>query len=132
MIAICSLYAGGLHGSKKIRKFLERNSIGSFVLLSCGLSNPRLSHQAVQAAAEKAFAGSSFTLFCLRGGIDYNALSRTDRLMMAMLKKAIEKKPAERFIERQEQAAFLETYGQRVFFETPEQLAPVISFLKTI
>ncbi len=110
LILVMPLYAGSLYQSRSAVKILKKAGISKFILVTVGLADPKdgLNAQSIAKAAHSCFKDFDFDLFSVRGQIDYSLLNPKDRLMMAALKKMIEKKPDER-----ENQQLLETYGKR-------------------
>lgn len=111
LVLVMPLYAGSLFQARKMASKLKTSGIGQFILVTVGLANPQLPENAASIAqtATQCFDGFQFDLFSVRGAMDYALLNPKDRLMMAALKKMIEKKPDEG-----ENASLLASYGKAV------------------
>ncbi|MFT4104343.1 MAG: flavodoxin domain-containing protein [Lacrimispora sp.] len=119
------LYAGGIAGVKLITK----NPCKNLIVFTVGLANPNTTDYS--AIINKNFTPGLLAktkLFHLRGGIDYNKLSPVHKVMMAMMKGMIQKKPeSEREAEDRE---FLDTYNSKVNFEDKQTIDSLIAYVK--
>jgi hypothetical protein len=68
--------------------------------------------------------------FHLRGSIDYKKLKLVHRVMMAVLKKVLERKPVSK--RSAEDNEFIRTYGGAVDFIDRETIAPLISYVREV
>jgi flavodoxin len=121
------LYAGGVLGADLISK----NRCNNLVVFTVGLADPEITDYT--AILNKNFPeGNHKTLsvFHLRGAIDYKKLKLIHRVMMAMLKKMIERKPVSKLSE--EESDFIRTYGGAVDFIDRETIAPWVSYAREV
>ena len=65
--------------------------------------------------------------FHLRGGIDYKKLGVVYKVMMAIVKKSVEKTPTEK--RTSENQVLLDTYGQMVDFVDRSTIKPIIDYV---
>ena len=119
------LYAGGIAGVKLVTE----NPCKNLVVFTVGLANPNSTDYS--AIINKNFTPELLAktkFFHLRGGIDYKKLSPAHKVMMAMMKGQIQRKPeSERDAEDKE---FLDTYHSKVHFEDERTIAPIITYVK--
>jgi menaquinone-dependent protoporphyrinogen IX oxidase len=121
------LYAGGILGAGLVSK----NSCKNLVVFTVGLADPETTDYA--AILNKNFPEGShkpLRVFHLRGSIDYKKLKLAHRVMMAMLKKVVERKPVSKRSEEDDE--FIRTYGSAVDFIDRETIAPLISYVREI
>ncbi|WP_367565974.1 flavodoxin domain-containing protein [Lacrimispora sp.] len=118
------LYAGGIAGVKLV----THNPCKNLIVFTVGLANPLTTDYS--AIIKKNFTPELLAktkLFHLRGGIDYKKLRPIHKIMMAMMKGMIQKKPeSERDIEDKE---FLDTYNSKVNFEDKQTIDSIISYV---
>lgn len=121
------LYAGGIAGIKLV----TQNPCKNLVVFTVGLADPASTDYS-------AIINQNFTpellaktkLFHMRGGINYKQLGPVHKVMMAVMKSTILKKPeSERDSEDRE---FLETYNAKVNFEENQSIAPLVAYTKSI
>lgn len=126
VIFISSLYAGGFKGARQFLKTMNKMDQKRFVLVSCGLADPKEEHvqKEIVSHAHAVFDPLDFEWFGVRGGIDYSRLSWKHRTMMKMMKTMIEKKGME-----ENSKEFLSTYGKKVSFCDEAWLDDVIEYL---
>lgn len=121
------LYAGGILGAGLVAKNPSRN----LVVFTVGLAGPK--NTDYTHILKKNFPPEStqpLKVFHLRGGIDYKKLGPVHRIMMAMMKKQVEKKPKANLAGDDE--AFLETYGKKVDFTDRSAIAPLVEYVRGI
>lgn len=121
------LYAGGIAGVKLV----TQSPCNQVIVFTVGLADPHktdyteiISKHFTPALLEKT------KFFHLRGGIDYKKLSPMHRLMMAMMKRSIERKPVSQRSE--ENREFLNTYQSKVYFEEKESIHALIQYVTSL
>jgi len=121
------IYAGGIDGVKLVAK----NPCKSLVLFTVGVADPSVTDYTQ--ILEKAFTPEQLSeakVFHLRGGINYSKLSLAHKVMMAAMKKLIEKKPlAER---ESDDIGVLETYGKDVDFSDKASIEPLVEYVRAL
>jgi hypothetical protein len=121
------LYASGINGSDLVAK----NPCKNLVVFTVGLADPEATDYT--AIINRNFPDGNhkpLKVFHLRGAIDYKKLGLVHRGMMAMLKKAAEKKPED---ERTEEAKeILRTYDSAVDFTDRATIAPLIAYVRKV
>ncbi|MBE6905894.1 MAG: flavodoxin [Ruminococcaceae bacterium] len=119
------LYAGGIAGVKLV----TQNSCKNLIVFTVGLANPHSTDYS--AIINKNFTPELLErtkFFHLRGGIDYKKLSPVHKVMMAMMKGMIQRKPeSEREVDDKE---FLDTYNSKVNFEDKRTIDSIISYVE--
>ncbi|WP_418667683.1 flavodoxin domain-containing protein [Allofournierella sp.] len=128
------LYAGGLNGAKKVLTAPHPLEGKELVVFTCGLADPadEATRQHIRAELTKALpeALGRAHLFFLRGGMDYSRLGPVHRLMMAMMRRMLLKKPeAER---GGQDRGILETYGKTVDFVDMETARPLVELVREL
>jgi menaquinone-dependent protoporphyrinogen IX oxidase len=121
------LYAGGVLGVGLVAKSLCKN----LVVFTVGLADPKTTDYA--AILNKNFPKGShkpLRAFHLRGAIDYKKLKLVHRVMMAMLKRMVERKPVSK--RGAEDDEFIRTYGGTVDFIDRETIAPLVSYAREV
>ncbi|MCL2753939.1 MAG: flavodoxin domain-containing protein [Defluviitaleaceae bacterium] len=121
------LYAGGINGIKLVKG----NFCKSLIVFTVGVADPKDSDYTH--ILENAFTTeklSKIKTFHLRGGIDYIKLSPIHRLMMAAMKKLIEKKPIAK--RDSDDVGILETYGKNVDFCDKATIKPLVEYVRTL
>jgi menaquinone-dependent protoporphyrinogen IX oxidase len=121
------LYAGSILGVNRVAK----NPCKNLVVFTVGLADPQ--NTDYSPLLKKNFPPNTaqpLKVFHLRGGVDYKKMGIIDRIMMAMMKKAVEKKTdAER---TGDDKIFLETYGGKVDFTDRSAIAPLVEYVSSI
>jgi len=119
------LYAGGIAGVKLV----TQNPCKDLIVFTVGLADPNSTDYS--AIINKNFTSELLAktkFFHLRGGIDYKKLGPAHKIMMAMMKGMIQRKPeSEREADDKE---FLDTYNSKVNFENKGTIDPVIDYVK--
>ncbi|WP_101909444.1 flavodoxin domain-containing protein [Marasmitruncus massiliensis] len=119
------LYAGGIAGVKLV----TQNPCKNLIMFTVGLANPHSTDYS--AIINKNFTPELLErtkFFHLRGGIDYKKLSPVHKVMMAMMKGMIQRKPeSEREVDDKE---FLNTYNSKVNFEDKRTIDSIISYVE--
>lgn len=126
------LYAGGVSGIKLLTQNYPQLAKKRVVLFTCGLAstdNPANADHIRQALSQVLSPDmmKHFSIFHLRGGIDYSKLSFLHKIMMRMMYKMLSKKDASELTE--EDNGFLETYGKSVDFSDKNTIAPIIDYV---
>ena len=126
------LYAGGVHGVKALTKHYPELQDKHLVLFTCGLADPgnpdNVTH--IDQALANALTPEMMNRvrrFYFRGGIDYHRLGPVHRAMMAMLRRYLLSRPAERL--RPEDRQLLDTYGMRLDFRDQASIAPLVAYV---
>ena len=110
---------------------MAKNPCKNLVVFTVGLADPKTTDYA--AILSKNFPKGShkpLRAFHLRGAIDYKKLKLVHRVMMAMLKKMVERKPVSKC--GAEEDEFMRTYGGAVDFIDRETIAPLVSYARGI
>ena len=121
------LYAGGIAGVKRV----TINPCKNLIVFTVGLADPNSTDYS--AIINKNFTPELLAktkFFHLRGGIDYKKLGPIHKVMMAMMKGMIQRKP-----ESEREAAdkeFLNTYNSKVNFEDKQTIDSVIAYVKSL
>ena len=122
------LYAGGVAGLKRIT---ENNLCKNLVVFTVGLADPASTDYSdiiKRNLSQELLAKTK--IFHLRGGIDYTQLGPVHKIMMAMMRRMILKKPeSER---KDDDAEFLENYNKKVNFEDKQTIDPILSYVKNL
>ncbi|MCL2363378.1 MAG: flavodoxin domain-containing protein [Defluviitaleaceae bacterium] len=121
------LYAGGINGAKLVTK----NPCKNLVMFTVGVAIPadtdytEIVNNALTPAQQ-----AQTKVFHLRGGISYSKLSFLHKMLMAAVKKSVEKKPeAERSTE---DIGILETYGQDIDFNDRTSIMPLVEYVQNL
>lgn len=121
------LYAGGIAGVKLV----TQNPCKNLIVFTVGLADPNSTDYSE--IINKNFTPELLTktkFFHLRGGIDYKKLGPVHKVMMAMMKRMIQRKPeSERESDDKE---FLATYNSTVNFEDKRTIDSLIAYVKSI
>ncbi|WP_312641100.1 flavodoxin domain-containing protein [Hydrogenoanaerobacterium sp.] len=117
--------AGGIAGVKLV----TQNPCKNHIVFTVGLADPNSTDYS--AIINKNFTPELFAktkFFHLRGGIDYKKLGPVHKVMMAMMKGMIQRKPeSEREADDKE---FLDTYNSKVNFEDKRTIDSIIAYVK--
>ena len=120
------LHAAGIAGLKSFKKIISKNNSIKIVIFACGASPP---DEKVMADIESRNFGESdksrISLHYLRGGFDYNKLNFSNRIIMSLFKKMLEKKK-ERTADEQ---GMLDSYKNPVDFTSRDNIQPLINEL---
>ncbi|MFR1759287.1 MAG: flavodoxin domain-containing protein [Christensenellaceae bacterium] len=117
------LYAGGINGLKSFRKRMQAEAGKRYFLFAVGATPGRPDEiDAIRSHNLTAQEAKTLPFFYLRGGFDYEKLSGADRLMMALMRKALaaQKTPGP------DDQALLAAFGDPVDFTDYEGLNPII------
>ena len=121
------IYASGIMGIKSIKKSKPKQ----LMVFTVGLADPATTEYSK--ILDKNFTKEELAkikVFHLRGGIDYKELGVVYKMMMAMVKKSVNKKPAEK--RTSEDQALLDTYGQKVDFVDRSTIRPLIDYVSSL
>ena len=127
-----SLYAGKNKAASLIVKHFEQIKDKKVALFTCGLADVsnEINLNNRNKALDKVITPEireKITVFHLQGGIDYDNLSFLHKMMMKMVHKPLQKKPADQLTG--EEKAILETYGQKIDLSDKKMLKPIIEFM---
>jgi len=119
------LYAGGINGIKIVTK----NPCKALIVFTVGLADPKITDYTPvleQSFTPEQLAG--IKVLHLRGGVDYAKLGFIHKGLLAVVKKAADKKPlAER---TSEDCAIIEAYGTQTDFTDKAALVPLIEYVR--
>lgn len=121
------LYAGSINGTGVIKKYFSDIKDKNLIIIAVGSNPGREEEQHV--LWEHNFTEEQRkvikTFYC-RGGFDYNKLGKTDKLLMNMLKKKLEKEknPTE------DQKGLLGAYDNPEDHVSKENIMPVIDLIR--
>jgi len=121
------LYAGGIAGVKLV----TRNPCKNLVVFTVGLADPSTTDYS--AILNKNIPPELLVktkVFHLRGGIDYKQLGPIHKVMMAMMKSVIQKKPEDK--RAPDDQEFLKTYGAKVNFSDSQSIEPLVGSVKSL
>ena len=121
------LYAGGVIGAKLVTK----NPCKSLVLFTVGLADPKITDYSEiigKTLSHEQLAKAK--VFHLRGGVDYSKLGLFHKVLMAMVKKAAEKKPLNERTGADH--GLIETYGKNVDFTDRATIEPLIAYVRAL
>lgn len=119
------LYAGGIDGIGLVTK----NPCKLRAVFTVGLSDPvHTDYSEIITKNIPLPLRDQVKIFHLRGGADYSKLSALHRIMMALMKKMINKKPKNQLTE--DDREFLKTYGKTVNFTNSDSIGPLIEYFK--
>lgn len=123
------IYAGGIRGLSRMKKFFALFSDKRIILFSVGSS--AADQKSIERIKERNLPENmqkSIRFFHLRGALDYPAMKPLDRACMNLMASIIKKKDeAARSAEEKELLAF---HGTKVSFLDRASLAPLISAAK--
>jgi menaquinone-dependent protoporphyrinogen IX oxidase len=121
------LYAGGIIGAKLV----TNNPCKSLVLFTVGLADPKITDYSE--IVGKTLSHEQLTktkVFHFRGGVDYSKLGLVHKGLIAVVKKAAEKKPLN---ERTgDDHGLIETYGKKVDFTDKAAIEPLIAYVRAL
>ncbi|MCL2198438.1 MAG: flavodoxin domain-containing protein [Defluviitaleaceae bacterium] len=118
------LYANGIDGVKLV----TQNPCKALIVFTVGLADPKITDYTP--ILEKTFSPEQLSktkTFHLRGGIDYKKLSLIHKGMMAMVKKAVDKKAPDK--RTSDDIGILETYGKAVDFTDKATIKPLVDYV---
>lgn len=126
------IYGGGLYaGGIADVKLVVNNPCKNLIVFTVGLADPNSTDYS--AIINKNFTPELLAktkFFHLRGGIDYKKLSPVHKVMMAMMKGMIQRKPES---EREaDDIEFLNTYNTKVNFEDKQTINSVVDYVKCL
>lgn len=127
-----SLYAGGVTGLPKTAKRLSGDGTQRLVIITVGLASPadKANADHIKESIRRQIPADIFQkadIFHLRGGIDYQKLHVTHRLMMKLFYNQLKKQPEQ--TRSAETQAIIDTYNQTVNFVDFDSLNPVAELL---
>ena len=121
------LYAGGINGFKSFRKRMQANPGKRYFLFAVGATPGRPDEiEAIRSHNLTAQEANAIPFYYLRGGFDHEKLKGADRLMMALMRKALAAKKAP----GPDDQALLEAFGQPVDFTDRAQLLPIVQAIR--
>jgi len=126
------VYGGGLYASGILGVDLViKNPCNRLVIFTVGLADPDTTdYTEILTKNLPADLRNTVKVFHLHGGIDYKKLGFIHKKMMAMLKKQLDKKPAQERTE--ENKYFLETYGDKIDFTSKKTIVPITTYVQTL
>jgi menaquinone-dependent protoporphyrinogen IX oxidase len=132
IVYLGGLYAGGVLGLKKTLKKYSLSSDQKFICITVGLSDPKVESNVehIKSSLEKQIPKEIFNhckCFHLRGGIEYEKLSRVHAIMMKALYKKVKKLPKEK--QSEETRELIETYNKNANFVDFKSLDEIIDSL---
>lgn len=121
------LYAGGINGFKSFRKRMQANPGKRYFLFAVGATPGRPDEiEAIRSHNLTAQEANAISFYYLRGGFDHEKLKGADRLMMALMRKALAAKKAP----GPDDQALLEAFSQPVDFTDRAQLLPIVQAIR--
>lgn len=121
------LYAGGINGFKSFRKRMQANPGKRYFLFAVGATPGRPDEiEAIRSHNLTAQEANAIPFYYLRGGFDHEKLKGADRLMMALMRKALAAKKAP----GPDDQALLEAFSQPVDFTDRAQLLPIVQAIR--
>ncbi|HIS69236.1 MAG TPA: hypothetical protein IAA58_07755 [Candidatus Gallacutalibacter stercoravium] len=129
IVYLGGLYAGGVLGLAKTLRGLALREEQKLILVTVGLADPNEveNKNNIRVAMQRQLPATLFDrakIYHLRGCIDYQKLSHSHRIVMALLYQSLRKAPAKR--QTAENRALIETYGKQVDFTDLNALEPII------
>ena len=127
------LYAGGIKGLKTTLRHLPDTA--RLIVVTVGLADPDIPENGrnLKNALERQLpesVRSRTRRFHLRGAIDYEKLHLSHKMMMGMLVRSIQSKPAEQWSD--EDLLIVQTYNQKVDFVNLEALDTVAEAMQQL
>ena len=126
-----SLYAGKNKSALLVVKYFEQIKDKKVVLFTCGLAD--VSNETNTIGINKALdrvitpgIRNAIKIFHVRGGIDYDNLNFSHKMMMKMLYSKTSKMPESKLTD--EDKEFLATYGQKVDFTDRKMIQPIVEY----
>lgn len=124
------LYAGGVNGISLLTENFETLQGKNLFLLTVGAAD--VTDQENITSIRRSLARvltppmlDAFSIYHLRGGLQYSRMNLLHKSMMAMLRLSLLKKPESEL--GSDGRALLETYGQDVSFLDREAIAPLVA-----
>lgn len=132
VIYIGGLYAGGVLGLKKTLKKYPLSSDQKFICITVGLGDPKVQSNVehIKSSLAKQIPKEIFNhceCFHLRGGIEYEKLSKVHAIMMKALYNKVKKLPKEK--QSNETRELIETYNKNANFVDFTSLDKIIDSL---
>ena len=124
------IYGGGLY-ARSINgvKLVTRNPCKALVVFTVGLSNPATTNYTeVLSSTFTPDLLDKIPIFHFHGGIFYGKLTKIHKGMMTMVKKHLEKQPAEN--RTAEDNNLIEAYGKDVDFSDRASITPLIQYVR--
>lgn len=121
------LYAGGINGSKFMKKAIHEYKDKRFVIYSTGASPGR--KEEIGEVWKRAFTDEEREkthLFYLRGGFDYDKLGMKDKVLMKLLKKKLESKKER----TEDEQGMLDAYERPVDFTDKGLIKPILELVR--
>jgi menaquinone-dependent protoporphyrinogen IX oxidase len=126
------VYGGGLYAGEVIgAKLVTKNPCKSLVLFTVGLADPKITdYSEIVGKTLSREQLAKAKVFHLRGGVDYSKLGFVHKRLLAMVKKAAEKKPLN---ERTgDDHGLIETYGKKIDFTDKATIEPLIAYVRAL
>ena len=120
------LYVGRIAGVKLVRQTTCKN----LVIFTVGLADPKNTDYGTIYSSLSPELRAKAKIFHLHGGIDYKRLNLVHKVMMAVNKRDILKKPASEHTD--EDRRFIETYGCRVDFYDKTSIKPLVDYVQSL
>ncbi len=121
------LYAGGINGFKSFRKRMQVNAGKRYFVFAVGATPGRPDEvESIRNHNLTAQEAKTIPFYYLRGGFDYGKLSGADRLMMALMRKALAAKKTT----NPDEQGLLEAFEKPVDFTDPQQLLPMVQAVR--
>ena len=120
------LHAVGLSGLKSFKSMVLKNSSIKIIVFACGASPA--DEKVLAEIINKNFSESEknrIAFHYLRGGFDYNKLNFTNKIIMSLFKRMLEKKKER----SEEEQGMLDSYDNPVDFISRENIQPVLDEL---
>lgn len=127
-----SLHAVGIIGIDIIKKNFEAIKDKKLVIYACGASLPGqkvTDHVLSSNFSEEQLKKIRF--FYLRGGFDYDKLPLYDKLLMALLRKKIEKKQKKGEQLARDEKGMLELFGKPADYTSKENINELVSYVRS-
>lgn len=132
VIYIGALYAGGVEGLSKVARHTPDDGRRRWIIVTVGLSDPAepSTMRDIESALRHQLPAGVYghaAFYHLRGGIDYDALSPSHRVMMKLMYLSLKRTPPEK--RSVSTRAMIGTYGQKVDFVDFSALEPITNCL---
>ena len=121
------LYAGGINGSKLVKKALQRFHDKKFVMFITGASPGR--DDEIERVWDSNFTKeeqSRMGRFYLRGGFDYEKLGMKDKVLMTLLRKKLESKKDR----TEDEQGMLDAYDEPVDFTDKDRISELVGYVR--
>ena len=123
------IYAGSISGASFIKKNYSKLKDKRIIVFTVSLSNPNMKEY-FELVKEKNFTEEmiqNIEFFNFRGAVDYKKLTIIHSMMMAMLKKIIDRKKTEDISDGEKD--ILNTYGKKVDYVDRKSIETVINLI---